>query len=41
MKENQLASVISMDFQKAFDSVSPQILPQVYVVTRWTGLLIT
>ena len=28
MKENQLASVISIDFQKAFDSVSPQILPQ-------------
>ena len=28
MKENQLASVISIDFQKAFDCVSPQILPQ-------------
>ena len=28
MKENQLASVISIDFQKSFDCVSPQILPQ-------------
>lgn len=29
MKENQLASVISIDFQKAFDCVSPQFLPQI------------